>query len=311
VEHYGNTAATFMSNLALADEQGAAMAYMSAIAVEEKQLWDYNRNARRQVQLAAIYPSEGTLVADHPYVVLRAPWVDDAKRRAAAAFLAYLQAPERQERFRAEGYRDDEGRGGPELTTAWGTLPAGPSIILPAPSPEALAEVEGSWKDVRKRARVLMVLDVSGSMSGTKIDLMRRGASAGLRLFLDDDELGIWAFSSQRTEIAPIGAVGPRRDALDGSIGRLIATGGTRLYDSTYEAARELSAHVDPHRITAVVVLTDGVNTDGNGDIVERAKAFAVVWERVVKSAADVTDHVRHGLKAGPYEFRNPPIDTA
>jgi len=284
VEHYGNTAATFMSNLALADEQGAAMAYMSAIAVEEKQLWDYNRNARRQVPLAAIYPSEGTLVADHPYVVLRAPWVDDAKRRAAATFLAYLQAPERQARFRAEGYRDDEGRGGTELTATWGTLPAGPSIILPAPSPEALAEVEGSWTDVRKRARVLMVLDVSGSMSGTKIDLMRRGAAAGLRLFLDDDELGIWAFSSQRTEIAPIGAVGPRRDALDGSIGRLIATGGTRLYDSTYEAARELSAHVDPHRITAVVVLTDGVNTDGNGDV-----------ERLIRDLRTATDesHVR------------------
>ena len=31
---------------------------------------------------------------------------------------------------------------------------------------------------------------------------------------------------------------------------------------------------------------------DGDGDIVERAEAFAVVRERVVKSAADVTDHV-------------------
>lgn len=284
VEHYGNTAATFMSNLALADEQGAAVAYMSAIAVEEKQLWDYNRNTRRQVPLAAVYPSEGTLVADHPYVVLRAPWVDDAKRRAAAAFLAYLQAPERQERFRAEGYRDDEGRGGPELTATWGTLPGGPSIILPAPSPEALAEVEASWTDVRKRARVLMVLDVSGSMSGTKIDLMRRGASAGLRLFLDDDELGIWTFSSQRTEIAPIGAVGPRRDTLDGAIGRLIATGGTRLFDSTYEAVRELTSGLDPHRITAVVVLTDGVNTDGNNDV-----------ERLIRDLRTATDesHVR------------------
>src|SRR4051812_1549411 len=194
VEHYGNTAATFLRNLGLSDDRGEAMTYMSALAVEEKQLWDYNRAAPRQAPLAAIYPSEGTLVGDHPYVVLRGPWVDDWKRKAAARFLEFLEAPEQQERFRAEGYRDHEGRGGSDLNPQWGTLPDGLKKVLPAPSAEALAAVEDSWKDVRKRARVLMVLDTSGSMQGTKIDLMRRGAAAALDLFLDDDELGIWAF---------------------------------------------------------------------------------------------------------------------
>jgi Ca-activated chloride channel family protein len=267
VEHYGNTAATFMRNLGLADDRGETISYMSAIAVEEKQLWDYNRGARRQVPLVAVYPSEGTLVADHPYVVLRAPWVDDLKRRAAALFLSYLESPERQQRFRAEGYRDHEGRAGPDLSAQWGTLPAGPTTILPAPSPEALAAVEASWTDVRKRARVLMVLDVSGSMQGTKIDLMRRGAASSLELFLDDDEIGLWAFSTNRFEVAPMGQVGNRRSILDNAIRQLAANGGTRLYDSTYEAVRELSASVDPRRITAVVVLTDGVNTNGNNDV--------------------------------------------
>src|SRR2546428_2973085 len=265
VEHYGNTASTFLLNLALADEHGDAMGYMSALAIEEKQLWDYNRGARRQVPLAAVYPSEGTLVADHPYVVLRAPWVDDPKRRAAALFLAYLEAPERQQRFRAEGYRDHEGRGGPDLSIAWGTLPAGPGTVLPAPSPEALAAVEESWKDVRKRARVLMVLDVSGSMAGTKMDLMRRGAAASLDLFVDDDELGIWAFSTDRTDVAPIGPVGTRRKNLAFLIDGLAANGATRLYDTTLDAVRELAARPDPRRITAVVLLTDGMNSVGPG----------------------------------------------
>ncbi|HEV8229689.1 MAG TPA: substrate-binding domain-containing protein, partial [Candidatus Limnocylindria bacterium] len=149
VEHYGNTASTFMRNVGLADQNGDTLGYMSAIAIEEKQLWDYNRGAQRQVPLAAIYPSEGTLVADHPYVVLRAPWVDETKQRAAALFLAYLEAPDQQQRFRADGYRDHEGRGGPELNATWGTLSAGPSTVLPAPSAETLTEVEASWKDVR------------------------------------------------------------------------------------------------------------------------------------------------------------------
>jgi Ca-activated chloride channel family protein len=267
VEHYGNTAATFMQNLGAADARGDAMGYMSAIAVEEKQLFDYNRQTTRQVPLAAIYPSEGTLVADHPYVVLRGSWVDENKQRAAALFLAYLEAPQRQERFRAEGFRDHEGRGGPDLTQQWGALPAGPATVLPAPSADALAAVEASWKEVRKRARVLMVLDVSGSMSGQKIDLMRRGASASLDLLLDDDELGLWAFGTTRFDVAAMAPVGPHRAELTHDISLLGAAGGTRLYDTTLEATREIARSVEPHRISAVVVLTDGVNTNGTNDL--------------------------------------------
>jgi Ca-activated chloride channel family protein len=267
VEHYGNTASTFMQNLATADARGDAMGYMSAVAIEEKQLLDYNRQAARQVALVAIYPSEGTLVADHPYVVLRGPWVDETKRRAAALFLAYLQAPERQQRFRADGYRDHEGRGGPEISQQWGLLPAGPGRILPAPSAHALAAVEASWKEVRKLARVLMVLDVSGSMSGEKLDLMKRGAAAGLELFLDDDELALWSFGSDRDEVAVMGRVGPRRAELSREIQGLFAGGGTRLYDTTREAVQYVSSNVDRDRISAVVVLTDGVNTHGGTDL--------------------------------------------
>lgn len=267
VEHYGNTASVFMQNLGTADARGDAMGYMSAIAIEEKQLWDYNRQTQRQVPLAAVYPSEGTLVADHPYVVLRAPWVDETKRRAAALFLAYLQAPERQQRFRTEGYRDHEGRGGPELSQQWGVLPAGPATVLPAPSADALAAVEGSWREVRKRARVLMVLDVSGSMSGQKLDLMKRGAAGGLDLFLDDDELALWSFGTDRYDVAPMATVGPRRAELSRTIYGLTVAGGTRLYDTTREAVRHIASSVDPHRISAVVVLTDGVNTHGSTDL--------------------------------------------
>jgi Ca-activated chloride channel family protein len=316
VEHYGNTASTFMQNLGSADARGDAMGYMSAIAIEEKQLWDYNRQTSRQVPLAAIYPSEGTLVADHPYVVLRAPWVDETKRRAAALFLAYLEAPERQERFRAEGYRDHEGRGGPDLTQQWGLLPAGPATVLPAPSADALAAVEGSWKEVRKRARVLMVLDVSGSMSGQKLDLMKRGAAAGLDLFLDDDDLGVWAFGTDRFDIADLGPVGPRRNALNASVRGLIAAGGTRLYDTTREAVLRVASSVDPHHISAVVVLSDGVNTHGSSDLEAllrdlrsataetRVRAFTIAYG--ADADRSILQRIAEATRGASYDASNP-----
>src|SRR6266850_985091 len=274
VEHYGNTAATFMQNLGTADANGDAMGYMSAIAVEEKQLFDYNRQAPRQVPLAAVYPSEGTLVADHPYVVLRAPWVDEAKRRAAALFLTYLEDPQRQERFRAEGFRDHEGRGGPDLVQRWGVLPAGPGTVLPAP------------------------------------------AAATLDLFLDDDELAVWAFATTRFDIAPMGPVGPRRAELERSITGLLAAGGTRLYDTTVEAVQLVARSAEPRRISAVVVLTDGVNTNGRTDLETilrelraataetRVRTFTIAYG--TEAGRSILQRIAEATRGASYDASNP-----
>ena len=182
-----------------------------------------------------------------------------------------------------------------------------------------VSAVEGSWKDVRKRARVLMVLDTSGSMSGSKIDLMRRGAAASIGLLLDDDELGIWEFSTGRSEVAPIGPVGPRRATLDAQIARLTAAGATRLYDTTYEAVRTLAADADARRITAVVVLTDGMNSTspgGNSDVDRLLRdlrgATAETHVRVFTIAygsdadRDVLQRIADATQGAAYDASNP-----
>jgi Ca-activated chloride channel family protein len=267
VEHYGSTASTFLANLKQAADSGNGLGYVSAIAVEEKQILDYDQ-ARPAVPLVAIYPREGTLIADHPYVVLRAPWVDDAKRRAAALFLGYLQHPDRQARFQELGFRDHEGRAGAVLGSDPGFLPQGAAgnVIRP-PSSEALAAVQASWKDVRKRARVLMVLDVSGSMNGAKLDLMKRASIESLDLYADDDDVGVWTFSSRYQEIAPIAPLGPQKTLLRARLGGLSAGGATALYTTTLAAVRALSRVADSRRINAVMLLTDGQNSDANSDL--------------------------------------------
>ena len=118
VVHYGDTVANFLSNLRLADARGAALDYVSAIAVEEKQVYDYNRGNPRSVvcrgscpfpepaqKLVAVYPTEGTLIADHPYAVLAWPNQDDAHRQAAFDFERFLETPAVQSRFQSEGFR--------------------------------------------------------------------------------------------------------------------------------------------------------------------------------------------------------------
>jgi Ca-activated chloride channel homolog len=295
-----DTPATFLANLQQADQAGQALNFVSAVPLDEKSVWDYNRGnasgledgaerAKPDVPLVAIYPKEGTLEADHPWVVLRAPWVNDAKRRAAAEFLDYLRSEPIQERFQAAGFRTSEGRPGPQLSQANGLLPDQPSRVLAPPAPKVVAAALESWNAARKRSNVLAVYDVSGSMKEevpgtggrTKMDIVKEAASQALALFAPETNLGTWVFSTNLVgnrdwaESVPIGPTNARlpdgkirRQVLAEALARLQATNGdTGLYDTTLAAFRAVQRSYAPQRINIVVLLTDGINDDPSGGI--------------------------------------------
>ena len=286
VVHYGDISITFLENLRRTDEAGHGLTYVSAIAIEEKSVWDYNHGnpsgdpatlgdqAPPSTPLVAVYPKEGTPVNDHPYAILDAPWVDVRTRAVAEDFLRFVQTPEEQARFQAAGFRDFGGHPGEAITEANGLLPNQPKLELPAPPPAVLDAVQRSWNDIRKRARVLVVLDVSGSMAETvassgrtKLDLAKQAALRALGEFAPDDEVGLWIFSSDLgpggspwQELSPVSPLGPKRDALRETIAALRPGGGTGLYATIDRATQSMSTGFDPSRINGIVVLTDGVN---------------------------------------------------
>lgn len=299
VVHYGDTTLTFLSNLQKADDAGQGLTYVSAVAVEEKSVWDYNQgnptgdpatlgdHAKPRIPLVSIYPKEGTLNSDNPYVVLQADWVDDAKRAVAADFLAYVQGEGPQRRFADAAFRSFDGTPGARITQADGMLPAEPKAVLTPPSPPVLAGVQDSWEQSRKRAKVLLVLDVSGSMGelvgsegASKLDLAKRAAASAVDLLAPDDQVSLWVFSTQQDgskpyrELVPFGPAAERNAALKAQIADLVPSGGTGLYATTRAAAASLAAAFDPTRINAVVVLTDGRNefpADNSIDSLTRA----------------------------------------
>ncbi|MEM3676865.1 MAG: substrate-binding domain-containing protein [Candidatus Bathyarchaeia archaeon] len=55
--------------------------------------------------LVAVYPEDGVLLSDHPYVLLDAEWVTPWQRFAAAQYLLYLLTPQVQERAQLHGFR--------------------------------------------------------------------------------------------------------------------------------------------------------------------------------------------------------------
>jgi Ca-activated chloride channel family protein len=55
--------------------------------------------------LVAIYPEEGTLLSDHPFVILNAPWVSEYQKFAASQYLYYLLQENNQDKAQEYGFR--------------------------------------------------------------------------------------------------------------------------------------------------------------------------------------------------------------
>ncbi|HVS42083.1 MAG TPA: VWA domain-containing protein, partial [Candidatus Dormibacteraeota bacterium] len=266
-----------------ADDAGSGLSYVSAIAVEERQVLAYNegdpggdpgqvgRHAPPRVPLAAVYPKEGTLISDYPFVVLNAAWVSAAQRAAAADLLQFLLSAKAQARLVAAGYRDANGRPGPALTPAAGLLPDHPTAVIKDPPGSVLAALQSSWWSVRKPARVLVIVDTSGSMDDdvpgtghTKIELVKAALTAALGRIGDNDEIGLWTFSDTAQEEVPIGRVGDQRARLATAVAAMTAGGSTALYATVQSGLDAMTAHADPGHIPAIVVLTDGADTSSS-----------------------------------------------
>ena len=294
VVHYGDITMTFLNNWFRADRRGTALTYASAVAVEEKSLIDYNKGNPDGVlsqgeeprpprtPLVAIYPEEGTLYSDNPFFILDAQWVTPQQREAAEKFQEYVQRPENQERVLEYGFRP----GNPEVTVddpivaANGVDPDQPATLLEVPTGQVMVDLLDTWAQQRKGARVMLVLDVSGSMGEpadrddpagpTRLDLAKEAVIDGLDDFKPEDLVGLRIFTTDDDgrpvveDLSPVAPIGPNREALVRQVTNLIPRRGTPLYEVTQKSYDQMLEQYDPSLINAVIVLTDGENDDGN-----------------------------------------------
>jgi Ca-activated chloride channel family protein len=290
VVHYGDTTLTFLNNWYRNDARGTALTYVSAVAVEEKSVIDYNRGnpdgitqpgevpRAPRVPLVAVYPKEGTLFSDNPFFVLDAPWVSPAQKNGAQRFADFVRQPANQRQVLRTGFRPGNpavAMGAP-ITADNGVDPAQPQTTLGVPPAPVLVKVIDQWAQLRKGARVQLVIDVSGSMGddagngSTKLDLAKDAAVDALRQFKDDDLVGLRIFTTNASpnaptdylDLLPIAPIAGQREQMEQKIRGLIPRSGTPLYTTAKAAYEGLKSSFDPARINAVVLLTDGQNDD-------------------------------------------------
>lgn len=257
VKHYGEGELAVMQQI---EAQGRA--YLDAFVVQEQLVVQYNR--AHEQQLVAIYPIEGTLWEDHPLVLLEHPERTDEERQAFGLLKEFLLSPDTQRLVLSYGYRPTDlsiRLDGPDspITPENGADPSQPYTTLQVPSPSVIDVVRNAWQYTKRRTNIYLVVDVSGSMAGEKLE----DAQAALRIFVEqiqnaEERVGLIAFSSGVDEPVPLTQLGTGRDALNRAIDTLAATGGTALLDGVDRAATKLQDLGDAERINAIVVMTDG-----------------------------------------------------
>lgn len=258
IVHYGRSTGFFGEKL-MANGPG----YLSAAVLYENMVIQSYDRKDLSFPLVAIYPKEGTFWSDHPVGIVQRDWVTDAHKVAAKVYLDYLLAKPQQEKAMQYGFRP--GLLDIPLTTPFDTAhgidPRGPQATLEVPKAKVMRAMIELWKQNKKRANIVLVIDTSGSMRGSKIVNARNGALQMLSMLSDDDLFSLMSFNNDLNWLAEGVRVGDVREQLQQRIKSLSEGGSTALYDAVNTSYAYLANKPHPDKISAIVVLSDGADS--------------------------------------------------
>jgi Ca-activated chloride channel homolog len=223
-------------------------------------------------KLVLIYPKDGVISANYPLMLLSATQRDSYNKLVAA-----FKAPAFQAQAAAQAF----------------VRPAVPDVALPASLPTAevvelsfpnrlevidavLAAYQGEW---RHPATSIFVLDISGSMSGDRIESMRqalkvlagadaRTATARYARFQSRERAVLIAFSDVPEAAVTVPFDAQKLEAARAEVVRyadaLQVKGGTGIYGALLQAQALATQERqrEPDRYVSIVLLTDGQNTE-------------------------------------------------
>lgn len=311
---YTHDVMDLLTNLGQHDAQGKALDYLSGIVMQEQLVYLYNgkhsevfhndKPESLKEPLHIFYPEDGLLQLDHPYVVLSS---DPAVVNAAESFRQFLLEEEQQQRFMEIGFRHV---GTNALAPSARTIMNIPSGPVPAyteePSAEALIRILNDIDRLRRKARVLLVLDVSGSMrdrvgdAKPKHQLVQDAVKAALAQLNPYDEVGLMVFSDKHTQLVEVGPLATVRDDLVTALDNLPLGGRTALYDTVRAATAKMATPRELDWVNAVVVLTDGEDTAYPGREAE-TQALAKLGADLQQSEHNVPVYtIGFGLNTSP-----------
>jgi len=212
-----------------------------------------------------IYPKEGSAWIDHPLVLLSQGAASSILKRAYEKLRDYLLSADAQSLLVQAGFHP----AGAHIRNYFSKAQVSATLskklhtsmaqVLSVPTASMLKSISSSWYTVKRPAAVYLVVDVSGSMGGDKLQEAKRGLLAFVDQFQNpDDAIGLIAFDSRVQEVVPIGPLSVNLQNLRTAIASLGAGGQTALLDAISVGYDRLHRPCPGNPIRAIVAMTDG-----------------------------------------------------
>lgn len=217
-----------------------------------------------QPRYEAVYP-QATFSSNMRAILPQAPWVSADEKAAAEKVIAYLRSPTAQQIATNFGLRPGEPGValGAKFTPEFGVEPQIRYDSYRPPQPEVVNAMLKSWQDFAKKpSLVAVVVDSSGSMTGNKLPAVQNTLQIYVNSLGPKDRIAMIDFDSQlRSPVVVDGTPQGRERGLQ-FINSLQVEGGTKLYDAALYARNWLQQNLRQDGINAVIILTDGDDTE-------------------------------------------------
>uniref|UniRef100_A0A5B7AZH0 RING-type E3 ubiquitin transferase n=1 Tax=Davidia involucrata TaxID=16924 RepID=A0A5B7AZH0_DAVIN len=109
---------------------------------------------------------------------------------------------------------------------------------------------------------LVTVLDISGSMAGTKLALLKRAMGFVIQNLGPNDRLSVIAFSSTARRLFPLRRMSDtgRQQALQ-AVNSLVANGGTNIAEGLSKGAKVIKERREKNPVASIILLSDGQDT--------------------------------------------------
>jgi Ca-activated chloride channel family protein len=272
-EFFKGQALTAGSSGFLADSYVRDQDTVDGIVNYESILMTLNAGGKLHEPLVLVYPKEGIVTADYPFMLL-----NKAKQDAYDKVVDYLRTDAVQKRIMTDTLRRPAVPGvplDPRFTS---------QTLIELPFPAKLDTIDALittyLDEVRKPASAVFVLDLSGSMEGDRLDQLKTAMNAltgtdttltgRFARFRAHEQVTIVTFSESVLDVRDFtiddtAPTGPDMTAIRDYVNGLQAGGSTAIYTAVergYRAVADAQAK-DPNRLFSVVLMTDGENNAG------------------------------------------------
>ncbi|XP_074366258.1 E3 ubiquitin-protein ligase WAV3 [Apium graveolens] len=109
---------------------------------------------------------------------------------------------------------------------------------------------------------LVTILDISGSMAGTKLALLKRAMGFVIQNLGPNDRLTVIAFSSTARRLFPLSRMSEtgRQQALQ-AVNSLVANGGTNIAEGLRKGAKAMEDRREKNAVSSIILLSDGQDT--------------------------------------------------